>query len=82
MLSSISMMVLRNNARAQFVGKGDGIFECFGRALDLFILTHEPIGGPYAVESPSKGFKLLLPQPITIARGITGMIGGAVALNG
>src|SRR5439155_9650225 len=51
------------------------------RALHFFVLPHEPVGGPDAMESPTEVFQLLLTQPISIPRRWARVICRAVAFD-
>ena len=73
MLSAIpiSVMVAGSCSPVQFVGKLHRFVIRPNYTLDFFLPPHEPVRRPNAVNSPTQVLKLLLPQTITVSRGIT-----------
>ena len=67
----ISMVVVGSCSPIQSVGKIHRYLVRPDCTLDFFHLPHEPVRRPNAVKSPTQVLKLLLPQTITISRGIT-----------
>jgi hypothetical protein len=58
---TISIMVVGSYSPVQFVREVDCVLEGSCRAQDFLFLAQKPVGGPNAMESPCKVFKLLLP---------------------
>ena len=66
---------------SEIIGVLDGLPVGRDDSADFSVAVSEPLGRPDAVEAPAESLELLLAEPVAVAGGWRGVVGGAVAFD-